>query len=366
MADSVLKHSIGLLIVGIKNISSLIQEYNLRNENVLSLHREILNLKPCIESLKLSYCNSGLHNRLQRLLILMEEIKIWLEAFATKSCLRHFFFALIHKKEINKFYIRIQELKMEMGFDMKVDSHIYQQNLAIQMNELIDKLKTNIDFEQIKQVIDIQKNMFELKFENHLSIIQNIDLKYSKLISEYEVELDEMKQKTYEMQYKINTMEQSMQEMNEKIILLENCRKCNNNKKEYLDFLGQKIEKKFQETEKEMLVTIDTKINNMFLQNEIKMKQIEYLNKFVTGVGAGESKVNQVFESKRKTECQQSNENKDKEINKKIQKKSSNNKLEKLGLPFLVDACVNTIISYNLNFESNNIAFKIYNYIENN
>lgn len=42
----------GPLIAGIKSISTLISEYNLRNENMLSLHREIVNPRPCIEKFK--------------------------------------------------------------------------------------------------------------------------------------------------------------------------------------------------------------------------------------------------------------------------------------------------------------------------
>lgn len=352
MAEGVIKHSVGLLIAGIKSISTLISEYNLRNENVLSLHREILNLRPCIENLKVSMSNSGVHNRLQRLLILMEEIKIWLEVFATKSCLRHFFFALIHKKEINKFYIRIQELKMEMGFEMKVDSHLYQQKLSMQLDELMEKLKSNIDYEQIKELIELQKNIYEMKFENHLSIIQNVDLKYSKLISEYEVELDEVKQRSYEMQNKINAMEQRLHEMNEKIILLDNCRKCNN-KKEYLEYLEVKIDKRHKESEKELMNLVETRINDLFFERQ------KLGHNYWSGESNREQDPIRTCDNARALQ---------RELHKEIRER--NRKCGRKYSSKFVDVSINTNITIN-NFGeiTRNLSYtdflKIYNYVEN-
>jgi hypothetical protein len=196
MAEGVLRNSISILVGAIKGITTLIEEFNLRNESILSLHREILQLRPCIENLQKSADTSGVHNRIQRMVVLLEEIKIWMEVFASKSTLTHFFCALGHKKEINRFYIRIQELKMEMGFEMKVDAHLYQAKLVAQMQELIDSLRGNVDFEKMNAVVEYQRRVYEMKLENHLGIIQDIDLKYSRLVGEYECELDDMKQRT--------------------------------------------------------------------------------------------------------------------------------------------------------------------------
>jgi hypothetical protein len=221
MAESVVKGSVGLLVMGIKCITALIQEYNLQNESVLSLHREILLLRPCIENLKTSSIHSGIHNRLQRLIVLIEEIRIWLEAFAAKSSLGHFFFALIHKKEINNFYIRIQEIKMEMGFEIKVDSYQHQSTLYTQINVLLEKLNSNQDIDKIKELLDIHKQMYEIKFENHITIIKNVDMKYSRLISEYEIELDDMRNQTNDMQIRITQMDDRIKEILEKIRIFE-------------------------------------------------------------------------------------------------------------------------------------------------
>jgi hypothetical protein len=274
MAESVLKGSIGILIMGIKCITSLIQEYNLRNDCVLSLHREILLLRPCIENLKLSSLNSGIHNRLQRLILLIEEIKIWLEMFATKSTLRHFFFALIHKKEINKFYIRIQEIKMEMGFEMKVDSMHHQTKLYDQINSLMEKLNCNNDIEKIKQLLDYQKQIYEMKFDNHLMIVQNVDLKYSKLVAEYESELDEMKQVSSKMQEKIKLMDLKIQEMNEKMVIIENLNRSCCPQKEYIEYYCSYFDEKISSLEKSISTEIEDKINEKI--HKLKPKEYKY------------------------------------------------------------------------------------------
>lgn len=276
MTESVLKGSIGILVMGIKCITSLIQEYNLRNDSVLSLHREILLLRPCIENLKLSSLNSGIHNRLQRLILLIDEIKIWLEMFATKSTLRHFFFALIHKKEINKFYIRIQEIKMEMGFEMKVDSFYHQTKLYDQINVLMEKLNYNNDIEKIKQLLDFQKQIYEMKLDNHLMIVQNVDLKYTKLVSEYESELDEMKQVSLKMQEKIKLMDMKIQDMNEKMVMIENLnRSCKIEcaQKEYIEYYCNYFDEKISLLEKNISSEIEDKINEKIpklIQREYK------------------------------------------------------------------------------------------------
>jgi hypothetical protein len=159
------------------------------------------------------------------MVVLLEEIKIWMEVFASKSTLTHFFCALGHKKEINRFYIRIQELKMEMGFEMKVDAHLYQAKLVAQMQELIDSLRGNVDFEKMNAVVEYQRRVYEMKLENHLGIIQDIDLKYSRLVGEYECELDDMKQRTQTMQHQIDMMESRMLDLHDKVIMIENLRK---------------------------------------------------------------------------------------------------------------------------------------------
>lgn len=225
MAEGVLRNSISILVGAIKGITMLIEEFNLRNESILSLHREILQLRPCIENLQKSADTSGVHNRIQRMVVLLEEIKIWMEVFASKSTLTHFFCALGHKKEINRFYIRIQELKMEMGFEMKVDAHLYQARLVAQMQELIDSLRGNADFEKMNAVVEYQRRVYEMKLENHLGIIQDIDLKYSRLVGEYECELDDMKQRTQTMQHQIDMMESRMLDLHDKVIMIENLRK---------------------------------------------------------------------------------------------------------------------------------------------
>lgn len=284
MSESFFKGTIGILVTGIKCITSLIQEYNLRNENVLSLHREILLMRPCIENLKFSSLNSGIHSRLQRLIVLIEEIKIWLEMFAAKSSIRHFFFALIHKKEINKFYIRIQEIKMEMGFEMKVDSYHHQNSLCQQISLLLEKLNFNVEIDKIMELVEYQRQMYEIKLEAHLQIIKDIDSKYTTLVSEYECELDDMRHLSHDMQQKMNLMDERMLDMSEKMKIIESINKTCKYEypgKEHTDdidvynfnMIQNRMDQIYHELSKKIESEIDSKILCRSRDSNIKDRQ---------------------------------------------------------------------------------------------
>lgn len=105
MTDTAVGYSVGLIVSGIALIGANIEEYEIRHKKVLELHSEILMMQPFISTLTQSPEDSGVHNRLQRLLVLLEEIRIWVEGFGRKSRVKQFFLALSHKKDIHLFLL---------------------------------------------------------------------------------------------------------------------------------------------------------------------------------------------------------------------------------------------------------------------
>jgi hypothetical protein len=135
----------------------------------LKLHSEILVMQPFISTLTHSPDDSGVYNRLQRLLVLLEEIRIWVEGFGLKSRVKQFFLALSHKKDIHLFYSRIQELKRELGFEMKVGNFKAQYLLNQQISELVSGIESAAQTgasaatsEQIKHLMELQQKLCDL------------------------------------------------------------------------------------------------------------------------------------------------------------------------------------------------------------
>ncbi len=100
-----------------------------------------------------------------------------------------------------------------------------------------------------------------MKFDNHLMIVQNVDLKYSKLVAEYESELDEMKQVSLKMQEKIKLMDLKIQEMNEKMVIIENLNRSCCPQKEYIEYHFNYFDEKISSLEKSISTEIEDKIN---------------------------------------------------------------------------------------------------------
>jgi hypothetical protein len=222
MTDTALGYSVGLIVSGIALIGANIEEYQIRHKKVLELHSEILMMQPFISALTQSPEDSGVHNRLQRLLVLLEEIRIWLEGFGRKSAVAQFFLALSHKKDIHIFYSRIQELKRELGFEMKVGNFKAQQQLNQQISELVSGIENAAQItgsvttsEQIKNLIELQQKLCDLKLENQMTYITNMDQRLNILFKEYESEMDVLRD---EMQ----KVKESVTELQHKVAALEN------------------------------------------------------------------------------------------------------------------------------------------------
>jgi hypothetical protein len=221
MTDTALGYSVGLVVSGIALIGANIEEYQIRQKKVLELHSEILMMQPFISALTQSPEDSGVHNRLQRLLVLLEEIRIWVESFGRKSKLKQFLLALSHKKEIHLFYSRIQELKRELGFEMKVGNFKAQYLLTQQISELVSGFESAAQTgssvsttEQIKNLIELQQKLCDLKLENQMTYITNMDQRLNILFKEYESEMDvlrdemeKVKQNIAELQHKVASLE---------------------------------------------------------------------------------------------------------------------------------------------------------------
>lgn len=78
MAETAINLTIGGILSGIGYIGLSIEEYSLKNEKILELQREINMITPFIENLKRCPPQIGIHGRLQKLAILLQQIKIWI------------------------------------------------------------------------------------------------------------------------------------------------------------------------------------------------------------------------------------------------------------------------------------------------
>jgi hypothetical protein len=192
MAESVINLAIGGIISTIYYIKECVELYKIRNENVLELHREIQNLSPCVHNLMLCPHDTSLNGNIQRLAILIAEIHIWIKKFGQMHCLTHFFFSISHKTEITEFYLEIQNIKMNLGFNLKIGNFQSQSKLNQQMDDLLESLKQNESYTKIKELYETQKDLYESKLLNHKAFIEEMDQRHNALIQEHNIEIQKL------------------------------------------------------------------------------------------------------------------------------------------------------------------------------
>lgn len=212
MAETAINFTIGSILSGIGYIGVSIEEYNLKDERILELQREIQMMTPFIQNLQTSPIQSGIHNRLQRLLILLQQIKSWITNIGQMSKFKHFFFAISHKKQISKYYLEIKEIKMELGFEMKVGNYQSQTKLNQQMDDLLESLKQTEDYEKIKLLFDTQKELYDTKLQIHKEYIQEMDFKFNEIIQDHEFEIEKLKCELEQLKKRMDDVEQQLKE----------------------------------------------------------------------------------------------------------------------------------------------------------
>jgi len=224
MTESAINLTIGSIISGITLIGVSVEEYNLKNERILELQREIQMITPFIQNLQTCSPQVGIHGRLQKLSVLLQQIKSWIHNIGQMSKFKHFFFAISHKKQINKYYLEIKEIKMELGFEMRVGNFQSQTKLNQQMDDLLESLKQNSsteDYEKIKLLFDTQRELYDTKLQAHKEFIQEMDLKFNDLIQEHDLEIEKLKYQVQEHQYEIESLKTKIQELDSRINQVE-------------------------------------------------------------------------------------------------------------------------------------------------
>ncbi len=193
MAESVINLAIGGIISTIYYIKECVELYKIRNENVLELHREIQNLSPCVHNLMLCPHDTSLNGNIQRLAILIAEIHIWIKKFGQMHSVKHFFFSLSHKTEITEFYLEIQNIKMNLGFNLKIGNFQSQSKLNQQMDDLLESLRQNESYTKIKELYETQKDLYESKLLNQKAFIEEMGQRHNALIQEHYIEIEKLK-----------------------------------------------------------------------------------------------------------------------------------------------------------------------------
>lgn len=166
MADTATGYAFGAILSGIALIGATVEEFGVRNKKVVALTADVMAMTPFIESLKQSPATSGVHNRLQRLLVLLAEIRQWIRAFGAKSSAEHFLLAIQHKRDVDKFHAQIQALKAELGFEMDVGNFQAHNRIAAQMGEMIETLRASApaaDFAMFERVLQLQQQLAVLQ-----------------------------------------------------------------------------------------------------------------------------------------------------------------------------------------------------------
>jgi hypothetical protein len=210
MAETALNLTLGGILSGIGYICLSIEEYSLNNEKILELQREIqMIVVPFIQN-----CppQAGIYGRLQKLAVLLQQIKSWITNVGQMSKFKHFVFAISHTKQISKFYLDIKEIKMDLGFEMRVGNFQAQAKLNQQMDELLDSLKHTDDYAKIKLLFDTQRDLCNAKLDAHKEFIGEINGKFSLLIQEQDQEIEKFKYELQQLNTRMADVENQLKE----------------------------------------------------------------------------------------------------------------------------------------------------------
>jgi hypothetical protein len=279
MAETAINITVGGILSGIAFIGASVEQYQLQDENILNLHREIQLIEPFIQNLKISPPQIGIYARLQNLAILLQKIKMWITGIGQMSKFKHFIFAISHKKQILQFYLEIKEIKMELGFELKVGNYQSQTKLNQQIDELLHSLVHSEENEKIKLLFETQKELYDSKLYSYKEFIQEIDDKFNGLIQEHEFEIEKLKLELIQLNKRMENVEKILKEnpfenslLEFQQIQLENQRiqmeiiKSNNYRYE-LEIMSK--EKRIPSVDSEMIEYQKIQLENQKIQLEI-------------------------------------------------------------------------------------------------
>ncbi len=266
MAETAINITIGTIISGIAVIADSIDEYNLKNERILELHREIQMIHPFMKDLQTCSQQVGVHGRLHKLAILLQQIKSWIHSVGKMSKLKHFVFAISHSKQMSKFYIAIKEIKMELGFEMRVGNFQSQTKLNQQMDDLLASLKQSKDYEKIKLLFDTQRDLNDAKLQAHKDFIQEMDLKFNDLIQEHDFEIEKLKCQVQEHRCEIESIRAKIQELESRMVQVEfnceNTERFQKSKSAEFDQLMQMLIENQKKLKEKSIICVNLRLKN--------------------------------------------------------------------------------------------------------
>jgi hypothetical protein len=166
----------------ITGINDAIVQYKCSNVYILKFYQDISTLQNISDKFIGCEVDQNINKNLQGLLVLIKEIEIWITEFCKKHFFSKLFLSSFHKYQMNNFYFRIDEIKCNLGFDIKIENFKSHKKLNDQINNLLENFKKNpSDYEKIKDLLKYQEQLFELKLENYNNSIEDIDKKHKEL-----------------------------------------------------------------------------------------------------------------------------------------------------------------------------------------
>lgn len=214
------------------DVKETIELHSKENKTLQELSKEITILIITIEKLRQIPPDVKIQTHCNDLQSLINEIHKWIiEIISNKSVSKinifsRYFTTKENNKKVKEYIDRIDEINRKIEKYLNIGNHLLSHQLTIQMESLIEAVKSNPDYDKIMEIIQKQKELFEAKMKDYTDALIKSEQFYKSSIKDFNNQQETLKQEINMLDNKLeretNKLEREMNKLKEDNLEIKN------------------------------------------------------------------------------------------------------------------------------------------------
>lgn len=260
------------------DVKETIELHSKENKTLQELSKEITTLIITIEKLRQIPPDVKIQTHCNDLQSLINEIHKWIiEIISNKSVSKinifsRYFTTKENNKKVKEYIDRINQINNKIEKYLNIGNHLLSHQLTIQMESLIEAVKSNPDYDKIMEIIQKQKELFETKMKDYTDALIRSEQFYKSSIKDFNNQQETLKQEINMLDNKLeretNKLEREMNKLKEDNLEI---------KTQLLELKQENIDVKSRLFELEKTKSVDDSTRLMLKQKDenIKFEQLK-------------------------------------------------------------------------------------------
>lgn len=258
------------------DVKETIELHSKENKTLQELSKEITILIITIEKLRQIPPDVKIQTHCNDLHSLINEIHKWIiETISNKfktNFISRYFTTKENNKKVKEYIDRINQINKKIEKYLNIGNHLLSHQLTIQMESLIEAVKSNPDYDKIMEIIQKQKELFETKMKDYTDVLIRSEQFYKSSIKDFNNQQETLKQEINMLDNKLeretNKLEREMNKLKEDNLEI---------KTQLLELKQENIDVKSRLFELEKTKSVDESSRLMLKQKDenIKFEQLK-------------------------------------------------------------------------------------------